>query len=57
MRVGVGSMNEVKIEAVRICFEKFFGGADIVPVLVEVPPQPIGFEETLRGAVIRALKA
>ncbi len=57
MRVGVGSMNEVKIEAVRTCFEKFFGGADIVPVSVEVPPQPIGFEETLRGAVIRALKA
>ena len=57
MMVGVGSMNEVKIEAVRICFEKFFGGVDIVPVSVEVPPQPIGFEETLRGAVIRALKA
>jgi inosine/xanthosine triphosphatase len=57
MRIGVGSMNEVKVEAVRICFEKFFGGADIVPVSVEVPPQPIGFEETLRGAVIRALEA
>ncbi len=57
MRVGIGSMNEVKIEAVRICFEMFFGDADIIPVSVEVPPQPIGFEETLRGAVIRAREA
>jgi len=57
MRVGVGSINEVKVEAVKICFERFFGGADIIPVAVEAPPQPIGFEETLRGAVIRALEA
>jgi inosine/xanthosine triphosphatase len=57
MRVGVGSMNEVKVEAVRICFDKFFGGAEIIPVAVKVPPQPIGFEETLRGALIRSLEA
>jgi len=57
MRVGVGSINEVKVEAVKICFNRFFRGADIIPVAVEAPPQPIGFEETLRGAVIRALEA
>ncbi|MEM4021277.1 MAG: inosine/xanthosine triphosphatase [Nitrososphaerota archaeon] len=57
MRVGVGSMNEVKIEAVKMCFEKFFGVVEVAPVSVDVPPQPIGFEETLRGAVIRAWEA
>lgn len=55
--VGVGSTNEVKVEAVRICFEKFFGSVEVVPVQVEVLPQPIGFRETLKGAVIRAYEA
>ena len=57
MRVAVGSLNEVKIEAVKNSFEKFFGKVVIEPISVDVPPQPIGFHETLRGAVSRASKA
>lgn len=57
MRVAVGSLNEVKIEAVKNCFEKFFKEIVIEPISVKAPSQPIGFDETLRGAVFRASEA
>lgn len=57
MRVAVGSLNEVKIKAVRNSFEKFFGKVAVEPISINAPPQPIGFHETLRGAVSRASEA
>jgi len=57
MRVAVGSLNEVKVKAVKNCFEKFFGKVVIEPIPIDTPPQPIGFDETLRGAVFRGSEA
>ena len=58
MRIGVGSLNRVKIKAVEDCFREFFGEEVVVEAFpVDVPPQPIGFKEALRGAVIRAVRA
>jgi len=57
MKVAVGSLNELKIEAVRRVFEEYFPRVFVEAVSVDVPPQPIGFEETLRGAVRRGLEA
>ena len=57
MKVAVGSLNELKIEAVRRVFEEYFPRVFVEAVSVDVPPQPIGFEETLRGAVKRGLEA
>ncbi|MDW8021884.1 MAG: inosine/xanthosine triphosphatase [Nitrososphaerota archaeon] len=57
MRVAVGSRNPVKVEAVEACFNAFFDEVVIEAVEVEGIPQPIGFEEALRGAVERAVEA
>jgi len=60
MLIAVGSLNEAKIEGVRRGFRKIFHNMDISVVGISVkglPPQPIGWRETLRGAVIRGLKA
>ena len=57
MRVAVGSLNEVKVEAARRVFSWYYPDAVVEAVEVESVPQPIGFEETLRGAVSRGLDA
>jgi len=55
--VAVGSTNPVKIEAVKTCFNNFFDNVSIDAVEVETKPQPIGIDETIRGAVKRGLEA
>eukprot|EP00730_Choanoeca_flexa_P014421 TRINITY_DN6305_c0_g2_i1.p2 TRINITY_DN6305_c0_g2~~TRINITY_DN6305_c0_g2_i1.p2 ORF type:complete len:187 (+),score=30.13 TRINITY_DN6305_c0_g2_i1:1699-2259(+) len=54
LRVVVGSKNPVKAEAVKLAFEKMFVGRDIIIETIAaasgVPDQPMGDEETLRGA-------
>lgn len=59
MRVRVGSANAAKHEAVRRGLEALFGLVEIEPVFVEseVPEQPLGFEEIVRGARNRARAA
>ena len=59
MIIKVGSMNPVKLGAIRAVMETRFPGAEFVPVSVDsgVPVQPIGLEETLRGAKNRARAA
>ncbi|MCL2148706.1 MAG: inosine/xanthosine triphosphatase [Methanomassiliicoccaceae archaeon] len=58
VRVAVGSLNRVKVEAVRAVMERVFGSAVIVPVRAGsgVPDQPWG-PETRSGAVNRAVAA
>jgi inosine/xanthosine triphosphatase len=57
--VGVGSANPVKIGATRTVFDHFFPGAEMrsADVRSGVPDQPWGDEETIRGAVNRAVAA
>jgi len=61
MKVAVGSKNPVKIEAVKLAFEKVFPkehwdveGADVAS---GVSDQPMSDEESIRGARARAQKA
>ena len=58
MDIAVGSINPVKVEAVRTVMEKVFGNVRIIPVKVDscVPEQPFG-DDTYRGAVNRAKAA
>ena len=58
MDIAVGSMNQVKVEAVRTVMEKVYGSVRIIPVKVEsgVPEQPFG-NDTYKGAVNRAKTA
>lgn len=58
MIVAVGSSNPVKVKAVENVLSKFFS-ASVVAKAVEtgVPPQPIGVEVTIRGAICRAKAA
>ncbi len=51
----VGTCNPVKVKAVENALSRFFQ-ASVVMVEAEsgVPPQPIGFEQTVAGAVSRA---
>jgi inosine/xanthosine triphosphatase len=55
MRVLVGSVNPVKIAAVRDAFESYFPGAEVEGIEAPsgVPAQPVG-EETFTGAENRA---
>lgn len=61
MKIAVGSHNPVKLEAVRLAFEKVFPQEqwEIVDVAVEsgVPDQPMSDEESVRGARNRAMRA
>lgn len=59
MFVAVGSSNPVKVQAVRNVFSLFFPKVDVVMVEVRsvVPSQPIGIDETIRGAIGRAKRA
>lgn len=56
--IAVGSLNHVKVEAVRTVMERIFGNVRITAVDVssEVPPQPFE-EQTRQGAVNRARNA
>ncbi len=56
MKIAVGSTNPIKIRAVRSVARKIFPRAKIVALDVPsgVPDQPLGDEETRRGAVSRA---
>jgi len=55
MKIAVGSKNPVKVEAARRAFSRFFE-VEVTGVEVDsgVSPQPLGFEETIRGAENRA---
>lgn len=59
-KVAVGSKNPVKIEAVRIAFEKVWPNEEWLVEGLEVESgvssQPMSDEETIKGARIRALK-
>ncbi len=57
MKILVGSLNPVKIEAVKECFEKYFSDVVVEGIRVEsgVPAQPVG-SETFDGAKNRALE-
>lgn len=59
MRVAVGSTSPSKIRATEAVVHKAFPGARVetVPVVSRVRAQPIGDEETIRGAEQRAREA
>ena len=56
--IAVGSLNHVKVEAVRTVMESIYGNVRIIPVHVSsgVPDQPFG-DDTHKGAVNRAKTA
>jgi inosine/xanthosine triphosphatase len=58
MGISVGSMNQVKVEAVRTVMERIYGNVRIIPADVKtgVPEQPFG-DDTCKGAVNRAMAA
>lgn len=59
MKVAVGSTNPAKVEAVREVFLGIYGDVEVVPIEVDsgVPDQPVGLEETVKGAINRAKQA
>ncbi|MDI3476140.1 MAG: inosine/xanthosine triphosphatase [Thermococcaceae archaeon] len=59
MKVAVGSTNPAKVEAVREVFQGIYGEVEVIPIEVDsgVPDQPIGLEETIKGAINRAKQA
>ncbi len=58
MIVAVGSTNNVKVEATKRAFSKFYKDVSVIGVKVEsdVPPQPIN-EQAFQGAFNRATNA
>lgn len=58
-RVAVGSTNPVKVAAVRAVLTAAGASAEVMPIAVAstVRDQPIGDDETIRGAVARARSA
>jgi len=59
LTIAVGTLNPVKIAATRAVLAKAWPHAHLIPVTVssEVSDQPIDDEETVRGAINRALAA
>ena len=57
--IRVGSLNPVKLGAIRevMCVPFPLARFEPVPAPSEVPDQPLGLEETLRGAKNRARNA
>ncbi|MEN3035364.1 MAG: inosine/xanthosine triphosphatase [Candidatus Methanosuratincola sp.] len=57
--VAVGSSNPVKVQAVMNILSRLLPQVEVVmkEVSSAVPPQPIGVEETIRGAIWRARNA
>ncbi|MDK2876836.1 MAG: inosine/xanthosine triphosphatase [Archaeoglobaceae archaeon] len=57
MRVAVGSKNPTKIEGTKLAFQHFFKDVEVVGINVETRfKQPFN-EETITGAIERALKS
>ena len=56
MKVMVGSLNPVKLNATRNILEKIYGEIDISSKDVDsgVPDQPFGLDQTIEGAINRA---
>jgi inosine/xanthosine triphosphatase len=56
MKIAVGSINPVKISATENIFSKIYGEVEVVGLEVNsgIPEQPIGIDETIRGAINRA---
>ena len=56
MKVVVGSLNPVKLNATKNILEKIYGKINISSKYVDsgVPDQPFGLDETIKGAVSRA---
>ncbi len=59
MKIAVGTSNPAKIEGVVKAYEFFNIEVEVIPVKVEsgVSRQPRSLEETVRGALIRAIRA
>ncbi|MGF3498706.1 MAG: inosine/xanthosine triphosphatase [Candidatus Methanosuratincola sp.] len=59
MIVAVGSSNPVKVQAVKNVLSRFFPHVEVIMKEVSsiVPPQPLGIDETIRGAIGRAKRA
>src|SRR3989338_2456718 len=59
MKISIGSKNPVKIAAVKDGLAETFPGAEFLPIEVNssVSAQPIGDEETSKGAINRAKEA
>jgi inosine/xanthosine triphosphatase len=58
MKIAVGSINPVKISATENIFSKIYGKVEVVGLEVDsgVSEQPIGIDETIKGAINRAKK-
>ncbi len=61
MKIGIGSLNKVKVEAIKEVFAQYplFADAEFFPKGVKpgVSSQPMGFEEILKGARNRSFEA
>lgn len=59
MKVAVGSKNPVKVNATKNVLKKIYKDVEVISVNVdsEVPHQPFGIDETIRGAINRAKNA
>ncbi|MHA1271827.1 MAG: inosine/xanthosine triphosphatase [Promethearchaeota archaeon] len=59
LNICVGSLNPVKIKAVRSAFKHYFNNFKIFKIEADskVPPEPIGMETIIRGAINRAKAA
>ena len=59
MKVAVGSLNPLKVEAAKRAFIKVFGDCEVVGVSVSsgVSDMPMSFKEAVRGAKNRAAEA
>ncbi len=57
-RIGVGTSNEMKVKASVKAMRLLCGSVEAIPIPVEgLKPQPVGFRELLRGALVRAATA
>ncbi|MEM0301918.1 MAG: inosine/xanthosine triphosphatase [Archaeoglobaceae archaeon] len=57
MKVVVGSRNPTKIEGTRLAFRQFFNEVEVVSVKVSTPFRQPFNEQTIAGAIERALKS
>lgn len=59
MKVKVGSQNPVKIKAAKNILQKIYKKVQVTGTKVDpgVPNQPIGLEQTIKGAINRARRA
>ena len=61
MKINVGTTNQVKVDAVREILKsyKMFSGAEVIGIHAssEVPGQPISLDQTVSGAINRAINS